>query len=48
MQPGQHGCGSPTEYPDCEEDDKQRGGEHHLPGIGGSVPDSQGKRHSSP
>lgn len=45
MQPGQHGCGSPSKDPDSEEDDEQRGGEHHLTGVGGGVTDRQSERH---
>lgn len=47
MEPGQHGRSSSTEYPDSEEDDEQRGGEHHLPGVRRRVTDRQRKRHRS-
>src|SRR4029434_7339140 len=39
--------GAATKHPDGEEDDEECGGEHHLAGIGGSVPDGQRKSHCS-
>lgn len=48
VKPGEHRCGSTTEHPHGEEDDKERGGEHHLSGVGGRVSYRQGKRHGSP
>lgn len=47
VQAGQHGRGAPTKNPHGEEDDEQRGAEHHLPGIGGRVTDGKGKCHGS-
>ncbi len=47
MQPGQHRRRPTSKHPDGEEDDEQRGGEHHLAGVGGGVPDGQGERHRS-
>lgn len=48
MKPGQHRGRPPAEHPDGEEDDEQRGGEHHLAGVGGGVSDGQGERHRPP
>lgn len=45
VQPGQHGSRPAAKHPDGEEDDEQRGGEHHLASVGGRVSDGQGKRH---
>ena len=45
VKPGQHGRRPSTKHPDREEDDEQRGGEHHLAGVGSRVPDGQGERH---
>lgn len=47
MQPGQHRRRSSTEHPHGEENDEQRGGEHHLPCVRRRVPNRQGKRHRS-
>lgn len=45
MQPGQH-CRRPAaKHPDGEEDDEQRGGEHHLASVCGGVTDGQGESH---
>lgn len=44
---GQHLCGAPSTNPNSEEDQEQSGGEHHLTGVRGRVPDGQGKGHRS-
>lgn len=48
VKPGEHRRGSATEHPHGEEDDEERGGEHHLAGVGGRVSYGQGERHGSP
>lgn len=40
-------CAAAAE-PHGEEDHEQRGREHHLPRVGGRVPDGQGERHGAP
>lgn len=45
VQPGQHGRRAAAKHPDGEEDDEQRGGEHHLASVRGRVSDGQGERH---
>ena len=42
---GQHGGGPAPTDPHGEEDDEQRGGEHHLARVGRRVPDGEGKGH---
>lgn len=47
VKPGEHRRRPTTKHPHGEEDDEERGGEHHLASVGGCVSDRQGKGHGS-
>lgn len=47
VKPGEHRRRSTAKHPHSEEDNEERGGEHHLASVGGCVSYRQGKGHGS-
>lgn len=47
VKPGEHRRRSTAKHPHSEEDNEERGGEHHLASVGGCVSYRQGEGHGS-